>query len=135
MKKTFKKMAAAVMAVATVAIGMTGMTANAAYNSSDSALLRSVAGAPGNVTSATRTIATISTGKYKTSYNFAYSNSTATVYVTPTNVSGKNTTLSTSKKSDNSLTASTSGKTYITYSAKLSCRSGSESGTWKISVR
>lgn len=134
MKKTFKKLTAAVMAVATLAVGSVGMSASA-YSSSNSASLRSVVGAPGNVTSATRTIATISTGKYKTSYTFAYNNSSATVYVTPTDASGTNTTLSKSKKSDNSLTANTSGKTYITYSAKLSCGSGSESGTWTISVR
>ena len=123
MNKMFKRFAASVMAVSMLAVG-----------TSESAILRKVSGAPGNVTSVTRTIATVSNCKYRTSYTFAYNNSTSRVYVTPTNTTGDQPTLSKNKKSKD-INAATQGKLYITYNARLSCSSGNESGTWTISIR
>ncbi len=130
MKMTAKRIAASVMAVASLAVGMVGMSAGA-YSDSASMVLRNVSGAPGNVTSGTLTINTKSSNSYYTSYDFANSTST-TLYVASTNaISNKNVTLSKSKKA--ATISSVQGRySYITFSGSLSNSAG-ESGIWSMS--
>ncbi len=132
MKKTFKKIAACLMATASLGTCLIGMSANASYPNSNSMILRNVSGAPGNITSGNLKIAYTSNGNYGTSYGFAANNSSAEVEVTCSNA--KNTpsvTLNTRDSSASFNNIEVNSTVYASFDGVLSTPP-SEWGTWEV---
>lgn len=131
MKKTFKKIAASVMAAATLAVGSVGMTASA-YSNTASMTLRNVSGAPGNVTSGYLSINSKSgSSSYYTSYDFAQRTG-ATLSVSTTNaISNKSVSLNKNSRTG-TLSSVEARYSYLTFYGNLSNSAG-ESGIWSVS--
>ena len=129
--KKIKKVFAGLMAVTSLAVGMTGISASA-YNDTASMVLRNVPGAPGNITSTCLAINS-KAGKatYYTSCDFS-NGTNATLTVSITNViENKSVTLTKSNRSA-VLENVESRYAYITFCANLSS-SVVESCIWSVS--
>lgn len=129
MTKRFKKIAVSVMAVTTLAMGTIGMNVSA-YDDSDSMILRSAIGAPGNVGSGTLKINTVAGGNYFTKYSFL-NNTNAYVSVFATNAS--NMPSVTLDKGDNDAyfyNIQVNNKIYARFDGYLN--GDNEWGTWRV---
>ncbi len=129
--KKIKKVFAGLMAVASLAVGMTGISASA-YDYTASMVLRNVSGAPGNITSGYLTINS-KTGKatYYTSYDFS-NRTNASLDVSTTNaIENKSVTLTKSTRSAE-LKNVEARYSYITFYGNLSNSAG-EAGIWSVS--
>ena len=131
MKKRITKIAACLLASASLVTGVFGMSASA-YNNVASMTLRNVSGAPGNVTSGNLTInSKEGSASYTTSYDFA-NNTSATLDVSTTNaISNVRVTLNKNNRSKN-LNNVEARYSYITFSGNLNNSYG-EAGIWSVS--
>lgn len=131
MKRTLKKTFAALIAVATMAVGMSGISANA-YSDTASMVLRNMPGAPGNITSGSLTInSKTGSANYTTSYDFAQRTGAKLTVSTTNALTNKSVELTKSLRSTeiNNVEARYS---YITFSGNLTNSYG-ESGVWSVS--
>lgn len=119
------------MAVASLAVGMTGISASA-YENSASTILRNVPGAPGNVTSANLKIAVTSNGNYGTSYGFGANISDSKVTVTIVNAANSpSVELTPNEPSAVFYNISVNSSVYASFNGVLSGPSG-QYGTWYV---
>lgn len=129
MTKRFKKITVSVMAVTALAMGAIGMNVSA-YGNSDSMILRSAIGAPGNISRGTLKICTISGGNYFTKYSFS-NNTNAFVSVFATNASNMPSVML--DKGDNDAyfyNIQIDNKIYATFDGHLN--GDNEWGTWIV---
>lgn len=129
--KKIKKIFAGLMAVASLAVGVTGISASA-YNDIASMVLRNVSGAPGNITSGELTINSKS-GKatYYTSYDFSNGTSASLEVSTTNAIANKSVTLTKNKRTGE-LEKVEARYSYITFSGNLNNSYG-EAGIWSVS--
>ena len=129
--KKIKKIFAGLMAVASLSVGMTGISASA-YEDTASMVLRNVSGAPGNVTSGYLTINS-TTGKatYYTSYDFSNGTS-ASLEVSTTNAIENKSVKLTKNKRTGELEKVEARYSYITFYGNLTNSTG-EAGWWSVS--
>ncbi len=129
MTKKFKKIAVSVMAVTALAMGTISMNVSAYYDS-DSMILRSAIGAPGNVGSGTLKINTVAGGNYFTKYSFS-NNTNAFVSVFATNASNMPSVVL--DKGDNDAyfyNIQVNNKVYASFDGHLN--GDNEWGTWRV---
>lgn len=136
MKKMFRRSLAAVMAVASLAVGVVGMNTSA-YNNSASMEIRDVSGAPGNKTSGTLTIKKASDNNYYTEYSCSSYSNAAYLTVTGTNLyniytgGAPTTDIVPSSWLNYAAIGGTTSYDYATFSAKLYNSSGT-AGVWYV---
>lgn len=132
-KNTFKRIAASVIAAASLAVTMVGMSSSAVtYPATASMVLRDMPNAPGNSRYGKLTLnSKAGSASYTTSYDFANRTNAVLNVITTNAITNKSVTLNKDRRSAQ-IQYVEARYSYITFEGRLTNSDG-ESGIWSVS--